>query len=193
MSQFQDAPHWVKRLWDELQAIKARVNRISTGSGQMRQSGGGAEFVGVMETHVHTGTGTGGKLSSIHTYVWVPDAEFDADVATGDAQGIHHHSGPAAEECVKLIIEFETAPTGAAITIELEYGDTNDLDTVASWTRIVLGTLAISAKTVEITSFDVSTIPLDRLIRMNVDQVGSTIAGQNGSIHLEVRRPLDTG
>jgi hypothetical protein len=183
----------LKRIWDEIRAIKARLNKLSTSGGQLRQSGGGSEFVGVLETHPHTGTGTGGKLSSIHTYVWVPDAEFNADVSTGGAQGIHHHSGPTAEICVKLIIEFETAPTGADVIIELEHGDTNDLDTVASWTRLVLGTLPASAKTVEITSFDVSTIPLDRLIRMNVDQVGSTVAGQNGSVHLEVRRPLDTG
>ena len=193
MTQFLDVPGMLKRIWDEILAIKARLNKISTPGGQLRQSGGGAEFVGVLETHVHTGTGTGGKLSSIYTHLWKPDAAVGVDVATGDAQGRHRHSGPAAEECVKLIIDFETAPTGADVIVELEHGDTNDLDTVASWTRLVLGTLPAGSKTVEITSFDVSTIPLDRLIRMNVDQVGSTVAGQNAAVHLEVRRPLDTG
>lgn len=64
MTQFYDTPGWIKRIWDELQATKARVNAISTGAGQIRQTGGGAERAGVSELHTHLGTGQGGVLAS---------------------------------------------------------------------------------------------------------------------------------
>lgn len=129
--------------------------------------------------------------SSQHTYVFIPDAAFNADVVTGDAQGVHHHSGDATETVVAWYIDFETAPTGATIIIQLEYADTDDLDTAAVWTEIDREALPISAGSVKFTGgFTNATIPANRLIRMNIDQIGSTAAGQNGAVHLLVERPM---
>jgi len=133
-------------------------------------------------------------LYSVHTYVFVPDAAFDADVATGDQQGIVHHSGDNNETVIAWGIDEPTVSTGAALKIQLEFGNTDDLDTVASWTEIDIDDLPVGTKSVQFAVGVVtnSTITANRLIRMNVDQVGSTIAGANASVWLRVKRPLVT-
>lgn len=140
-------------------------------------------------------TASGGIAStySLHTYVFVPDAGAGSDVSTGDGQGIHHHSGDNDETVVGWYIDSETAPTGDSLDIQLEFGNTDDLDTVASWTEIDAEVLAAGSKTVKLTgSFTNGTITANRLIRMNVDQVGSTVPGKDVAIHLVVKRPLVT-
>ena len=114
------------------------------------------------------------------------------NVTVGDNQaGVFHHSYDNAETVKRLITEFEVAPTGSAATIQLEYGDTDDLDTVASWTEIESQSHTASAKTIIATSsFTNSSIPANRLIRMNVDAVGSTEPGENLTVHLQTLRPL---
>ena len=107
--------------------------------------------------------------------------------------GHFHHSYDAAETVKRIITEFETAPTGQAATIQLEYGDTDDLDTVSSWTEIDAVSHADGAKTIITTTFTNASIPANRLIRMNVDQVGSTVAGKNLTVHMQVLRPLVIG
>ncbi len=150
--------------------------------------------------HVHAHPASqhaaGGEMAlfSPHTYVFVADADLDDDVATGDNQmGHFHHSYDAAETVKRIITEFETAPTGQAATIQLEYGDTDDLDTVSSWTEIDAVSHADGAKTIITTTFTNASIPANRLIRMNVDQVGSTVAGKNLTVHMQVLRPLVIG
>ncbi|KKN62502.1 hypothetical protein LCGC14_0511180 [marine sediment metagenome] len=143
--------------------------------------------------HDHGNHGVTHNLYSVHTYVFVPDAAKGVDIAIGDQQSIVHHSGDNNETVIAWGIDAETAPTGASLNIQLEFGNTDDLDDVASWTEIDAEVLAISAKSVKFTgSFTNATITANRLIRMNVDQVGSTVAGQDGSVWLRVKRPLVT-
>jgi hypothetical protein len=127
---------------------------------------------------------------SEHTYPFVPDAAQGEDIIVGDQQGILHHSGDQEETVTAVYLDSETAPTGASLIIELEYGDTDDLDTVGAWTRIDLVTLTATNKSVKDSSPTQATLPANRLIRLNVDQVGSTLTGADAAVHMKVLRKL---
>ncbi len=161
----------------------------------------GTEIFASRKDHVHPhpasqhAAGGAMPLFSPHTYVFPADADLDEDVAVGDQQGgFNHHSYDSAETVKRIITEFETAPTGADAKIQLEYADGEDWDTLAWGTEIDLITHAAGQKTVITTSgFTNASIPANRSVRMNVDQVGSTVAGKNLTVHVEVLRPLVTG
>lgn len=131
-------------------------------------------------------------IYSLVDYVFTPDAELGADVATGDQQGVVLHSGDANETVVAIFTDAETAPTGAAMLLEIEFGNTDDLDTVASWTRIDQVSHTAGAKSIKDSSPAQGTITANRLLRLNVDQVGSGAAGQNVTVTMRVKRPLTT-
>ena len=71
----------------------------------------------------------------------------------------------------------------------MQYGDTDDLDTVGSWTTIATYTLS-SEKSNKQDSMTNATIPANRLIRCN----WGTIVGtpRDGQALLRVLRPLRT-
>jgi hypothetical protein len=127
-----------------------------------------------------------------YRYIGFPDAGFAADIGTGDAQGVIHHSNEIGvnETAIVWRIDARTAPTGSGITVQWEHGDTNDLDTVASWTDIDTDTLPAGSKSASFAVFTNGTIPSQRLIRFNIDAVGSTVPGQNVSAMLITRGPL---
>jgi len=81
-------------------------------------------------------------LYSLHTYFNAPDANVGDVVTAGDAQGLILHSGPAAETAIRLRVDAETAPGASGLPVTWQYGDTDDLDTVASWTTIATVTLS---------------------------------------------------
>ena len=128
-------------------------------------------------------------LWSIHNYVFVPDAAPQQAVIAGDQQGAIHHSGPTAEKAVRLYVDAETAPGASGLPITVQFGDTDDLDTVSSWTTIATLTLS-SVKSDKQDAPATETIPANRLIRMNV----GTIVGapKDVTISLRVQRPLVT-
>jgi hypothetical protein len=129
---------------------------------------------------------------SEHTYVFLPDAAKGADIAVGNQQGILHHSGDQEEMVTAVYLDSEAAPTGANLIVVLEYGDTDNLDTVGSWTTIDTVTLTATNKSVKDSTPTQATLPANRLIRMNVDQVGSTVAGADAAVHMKVKRKLTT-
>lgn len=198
MTGFLTEPGAVQRIWHELQALKARVDSAITGAGRVRSTGGGGHSTGVPPTHDHTGTGEGGPLYGHHTYSFLPDAAQGDDVELGDQQGKLHLSGESEETVVLTLVHAETAPTGASLDIELEYVSTAtdneywDLDKVTGWTTIDTVSLPIGHKSVLDETPTVATIPARRLIRLNVDQIGSTVAGKDASVDLRVRRVLET-
>lgn len=104
-------------------------------------------------------------------YVFVPDAAAGADVDTGNQQGAIHHSGPDGDTATRLYVDCETAP-GTSVVVTVQYGNTDDLDTVASWTTIA--TVTASGKTTIQNSMSNASIPADRLIRMNVGTITGT-------------------
>jgi hypothetical protein len=128
-------------------------------------------------------------LYSLHTYFNAPDANVGDVVAAGDAQGLILHSGPAAETAIKLRVDAETAPGASGLPVTWQYGDTDDLDTVASWTTIATVTLS-SEKSTSTTSMTNATIPAARLMRTNYGTIVGT--PEDVTTSLEVKRPLST-
>jgi len=131
-----------------------------------------------------------GDLAAVYVpvqYVFLPDAAVGATIVAGDQQGAIHHSGPNAETALRLYIDAETAPGASGLPITIQFGDTDDLDTVASWTTIVTGTLS-SQKSDKTDSMSQATIPANRLIRMNIGTIVGTPA--DATITLRVKRPL---
>src|SRR3990167_9652863 len=96
----------------------------------------------------------------------IPDAAVATTIVAGDAQGAYFHSGPTGFTAVTLYVDAETAPGASGLPVTWQYGDTNDLDTVASWTTIATYTLS-SEKSNRTTSMTNATIPANRLIRTN--------------------------
>lgn len=133
----------------------------------------------------------GNTFGSEVTYVFVPEAATDEDVSTGDQQAILASSSKP-ESCQLCVFSGATAPTGANGIFELEYNANGlDLDSV-SWTRIIRGTVTAGQKGVTFDKEDFTTliIPRRSLLRLNLDQVGSTVAGQNWYIFLFTKRLL---
>jgi len=128
-------------------------------------------------------------LYSLHTYFNAPDANVGDVVTAGDAQGLILHSGPAAETAIRLRVDAETAPGASGLPVTWQYGDTDDLDTVASWTTIATVTLS-SEKSTSTTTMTNATIPAARLMRTNY----GTIVGspEDVTTSLEAKRPLST-
>lgn len=120
-------------------------------------------------------------------YSNVPDAAVNTTIVAGNAQGKYHHSGPKTETAFKLYVEAKTAPGASGLPCTWQYGDTDDLDTVASWTEIATATLS-SEKTTSTTSMTNASIPANRIIRTN----WGTIVGtpKDGQSDLHVYKPL---
>lgn len=107
-------------------------------------------------------------------YRWAPDAAPGAQLSSGNQQGDICHSGAAGLTCSTMYVDCETACGVNGLTIQLQYGDTDDLDTVASWTEIA--SLALSSeKSKQTTSFTNGTVPASRLMRMNVTVADTTV------------------
>ncbi len=73
MSQFLYEAGWIKRLADEVAALKAQVNAVITQNAELRTVGDGTGAAGVPVTHPHSGTGTGGILGSAAFFASIAD------------------------------------------------------------------------------------------------------------------------
>lgn len=113
------------------------------------------------------------NLFTPRQFVFAPDAAPATTIVAGNQQGNIYHSGPNGFTAVTLYVDAETAPGASGLPITIEYGDTNDLDTVASWTTIATYTLS-SEKSNKTTSMTNASVPADRLIRMNVGTIVGT-------------------
>jgi len=131
---------------------------------------------------------TNKTIYSHHHYGFCPDAAPGVDVTTGDQQGQIHHSGPGGDTATRLYVDCETA-AGTSVVVTVQYGDTDDLDTVASWTTIA--TVTSSGKTSIQDSMTNAAIPANRLLRMNVGTISGT-APKDVSVTLRAKRPITT-
>ena len=125
---------------------------------------------------------------SLVQYTNIPDAAVGAVVTAGDGQGIIHHSYRSitlgGEIALRLFIDAKVAPGASGLPVTWQYGDTDDLDTVASWTEIGTKTLSSEKSTTQVIAS--VAIPEGRLIRTN----WGTIVGSpsDASTILEVLR-----
>ena len=136
-----------------------------------------------------THSGSAHQTNSYVQYVFFPDAAPAAVIVAGDQQGPIHHSGPAAETADLLYVDAETAPGASGLPVTIQYADTNDLDTAASWTTIATYTLS-SEKSNQQASMTNATIPANRLLRCNIGTIVGSPA--DGTFTLRVKRPLTT-
>lgn len=79
----------------------------------------------------------------------------------------------------KVFLSVSTAPTGAAIIVDIHKGGTTIFTTQANRPQI-----AASANTGYSTTIDVTSWADGEYLTMDVDQVGSTIAGSNLTVHI---------
>jgi len=130
-----------------------------------------------------------GNLYSVHDHIFAPNAAPGATVASGTAQGLYHHSGPDGETAVRLYVDAKTAPGASGLPVTVQFGDTDDLDTVSAWTPIVGWTLS-SEKSHYNDSMISGTIPANRLLRADWGAIVGTPT--DAQALLRVRRPLGT-
>lgn len=125
-------------------------------------------------------------LFTLVDYVWMPDAGLSETIVAGNQQGFVLHSGPVAETALQLFVDAETAPGAAGLPITVQFGSSNDLDSV-SWTTIATYTLSseMSNSTLTMTN---ATIPANRLLRMNVGTIVGT--PKDVTVTLRVKRPV---
>lgn len=152
----------------------------------------GAGPAAAMTNHVHGRESYATLAANLKQYVrfgWAPDAAPGAVVTAGNQQGNIWHSGPLGFTATKLYVDAETAPGASGLPITIEYGDTNDLDTVAAWTTVATYTLS-SEKSNATTTMTNAAVPADRLLRMNI----GTIVGSPAdvTVTLEGKEVLTT-
>ena len=79
---------------------------------------------------------------------------------------------PVALTILRVYINVKTAPTGATLIVDVNKGGTTIFTTQGN-----RPTIAISAKTAESGTPDVTTLAKNDILSIDVDQIGSTIAG----------------
>ena len=123
---------------------------------------------------------------SIARLAFTPNAAVGAavgDASSTNPQGFIIHSGPDGETAIKFHIDAEAV--GTSLTGLVAYGDTNSLDTVATWTTIA--TLSITtSKSNSTTSMTNAAIPADRLIAFFVTAVSGTYTDLTASLQTKV-------
>lgn len=93
-----------------------------------------------------------------------------------------------ARTITEVFAVVKTAPTGASIIIDVEYSTNNGSTWTSIWNTTPANRLAITAsnRTGSQTSFDTTSIASGSLIRIAIDQVGSTVAGANLTVTVKL-------
>jgi len=107
----------------------------------------------------------------------------DGTIAVGDDQTLWLIAGQAVT-AIEAYAAIKTAPTGAALTIEIEKSS----NLGGAWSTVVSSAalqIAAGAQEGEATGLSVS-IAKNDILRINIDQVGSTVAGADLSVVLKV-------
>lgn len=91
---------------------------------------------------------------------------------------------PRAMTITKVSIRVATAPTGATLIVDLNKNGSNSI-----FTGVTRPTIAASGVTNSVTSFHAtySVLAVDDYLTVDIDQVGSTVAGADLSITIEGR------
>ena len=100
---------------------------------------------------------------------------------------------PAALTIEEVVCEVDTAPTGAAVIVDIHKIPVADIETDFTGTTIYTTqanrpTLAIDDRHVVATLPDVTAIAQGDVLRIYVDQIGSTEAGRDLTVCVRVRQ-----
>ena len=90
----------------------------------------------------------------------------------------------ASQTISKCYLNVKTAPTGADLIIDIDKSDDNGATWTSIWntTQANRATISASALAGTQTSFDTTSLSEGDLLRVNIDQVGSTVAGADLTI-----------
>lgn len=82
----------------------------------------------------------------------------------------------------------KTAPTGASLIVDIEYSTDDGANWTSIWNTTTANrlTIAASAKDDDQTAFDTTSIASGSLLRIAIDQVGSTVAGADLTVTLKL-------
>jgi len=116
--------------------------------------------------------------------------ELTADAAVPK---VGYMKAPAALTIEEIVCEVDTAPTGAALIVDIHKIPVADIETDFTGTTIYTTqgnrpTLAISDRHVVATLPDVTAIAQGDVLRVYVDQVGSTVAGSDLTVAIRVKQ-----
>lgn len=113
---------------------------------------------------------------------WSSDKDVNLEVVTGTHRVPIMFEGTSQSINVKSIrAKVGTAPTGAAIILDVHKNGTTIFTTQAN-----RPTIAISADdSGEVTNMDVTTLAKGDSLTLDIDQIGSTIAGKDLVVTLE--------
>lgn len=87
---------------------------------------------------------------------------------------------------VKAVAVVKTAPTGASVIVDIERSADNGANWTSLWNSNTSNrlTIAASGRVATQTNFDITTFSPGDLLRIAVDQIGSTEAGRNLTVQL---------
>lgn len=103
-------------------------------------------------------------------------------LSTGDDQGDIHVRAPGSFRIQKVLLTVVTAPTGADLIVNVTAGGT---DMFAAGDRPTIAAGATSGESSALVELEaVRNINEDTAILVDIDQVGSGVAGANLAVHL---------
>jgi len=128
--------------------------------------------------HYHNGSDS--RLISVNrAFVWFTSGTL----STGTNVGVRYIA-PQALTIVKCWLRVRTAPTSAAIYIDIHKNGTTIWSTQAN-----RGTIAASGSSNSTTTFNTTSLAAGDYLDLDIDQVGSTIAGVDLTVVLECSQP----
>jgi hypothetical protein len=128
--------------------------------------------------HDHDGTDSK-KISLYRAFVWY----VSGTLVTGTSVGARYVA-PQNLTITKCWLSARTAPTGSAILVDINLNGTTIWATQANRATITAG-----STTGNTTTFDTTAITAGQYLDLDIDQVGSTIAGVDLTIVLECTQP----
>jgi len=128
----------------------------------------------------HAHNGTDAKLIAVNrAFAWY----VEGNLVTGTNFG-PRYVAPQALTLVKCWLIVRTAPTGAAILIDLNKNGSTIWSTQAN--RATIAAAATSGNT---TTFNTTALAAGDYLDLDIDQVGSTVAGVDLTVVLECSQP----
>lgn len=126
-----------------------------------------------------TGTSSWASLTINRAFSWY----LAGTLSTGTNQGIRWIA-PQDMTISKCWLRVKTAPTGAAILIDININGSTIWSTQGN-----RGTIAASGTNNSTTTFDTTAISNGDYLDLDIDQVGSTVAGADLTVVLECTQP----
>jgi opacity protein-like surface antigen len=124
--------------------------------------------------------GTNWQVTSEATYVWGSEGTLTAP-KTGKGRILF----PVASVIMGVWATDDTAPTGAAILLDVNKNGTTIFSTQGNRPTIAI---AANATAAEVTNMNTTAISADQYLTIDIDQIGSTVAGADLTVGVRVRR-----